>query len=248
MFVAFIHCFHSWILAWCLSWQCSSERLQKENSCDDFFLKELRLHSNFAFINIFGSNIFSHLSALRSLPVTQSLPTHHTEGLVFLPVTSLSTGKVYQGVSFTLTTPHQINKTKYLMSRPFSSTYSACFNSISRHSSGSEYINAKIKMPFCPRAWHLAKRRSARKAARRPLAPLAAGHGDCSEKPQHSSSAGFVSWKFLWKKLVSKGRGVECYFIYGKQITLSLILQAFFAGEKKSLLYFKIFSMVYSEI
>lgn len=47
---------------------------------------------------------------------------------------------------------------------------------------------------------------------------------------------------------MSKGRGMECYFIYGKQITLSLILQALFVEEKKSLLYFKIFSMVYSEI
>lgn len=47
---------------------------------------------------------------------------------------------------------------------------------------------------------------------------------------------------------MSKRREVECYFIYGKQITLSLILQAFFAEGKKSLLYFKIFSMVYSEI
>lgn len=145
------------------------------------------------------------------------------------------------------------------MSRPFCSTYSARFNSISRHSSSSEYINTKIKMPFCPRVWHLVRQGSTVAAEHSdasleatctaPDWPLAWSQGPFRDTCQSSSSPGFVSRKFLWKKLVSKGRqGVECYFIYGKQITFSLILQAFFAEEKKSLLYFKIFSMVYSEI
>lgn len=135
------------------------------------------------------------------------------------------------------------------MSRPFCSTYSARFNSISRHSSGSEYINAKIKMPFCPRVWHLARQGSTLAAQCEEGSPEAActAHGwplwlpqglfreAETQTSQRSSSAGFVSWKFLWKKLVSEGKGgggVECYFIYGKQITLSLILQTFFAEEK----------------
>lgn len=67
---------------------------------------------------------------------------------------------VYQEVRFTLAIPHKINKYKYVISWPFCSAYSACFYSISRHSSGSECINTKIKMPFCPRAWHLARQGS----------------------------------------------------------------------------------------
>lgn len=157
---------------------------------------------------------------------------------------------MYQEVSFTLAIPHQINKYKYLMSRPFCSTYSARFNSISRHSSSSEYINTKIKMPFCPRVWHLARQGSALAAERSDASPEATCtapdwplpwsqgpfRDTWAQTSQSSSSPAFVSRKFLWKKLVSKGRQeVECYFIYGKRITFSLILQAFFAEEKKKI-------------
>lgn len=151
-------------------------------------------------------------------------------------------------MSFTLAVPYQINKYKYLMSQPFSFTHSACFNSISSHSSNPEYINTKIKMPFCPRVWHLA-----RLGHTQPMAYHSSCCWDCSERPEHRTASAakhcFVLWKFFVEETGEQTGGMECYFIYWKQITLSLILQAFFAEEKKkSLLYFKIFSMVYSEI
>lgn len=119
------------------------------------------------------------------------------------------------------------------MSQPFSFTHSACFNSISSHSSNPEYINTKIKMPFCPRVWHLA-----RLGHTQPMAYHSSCCWDCSERPEHRTASAakhcFVLWKFFVEETGEQTGGMECYFIYWKQITLSLILQAFFAEEKKN--------------
>lgn len=169
---------------------------------------------------------------------------------------------VYQEVRFTLALPHEINKYKYVMSWPFCSTYSACFNSISRSSSGSECINTKIKMPFCPRAWHLVRQGSTLAAQHQAVSAEAASMAPgwmlwlplgLFKRPEHRPASmaqmlGFSHESFCGRNCLTKEGGLECYFLYGKQFTLSLILQAFFSEEKKSLFYFKIFSMVYSEI
>lgn len=54
---------------------------------------------------------------------------------------------MHQEVRFTLVTLYQTNN-KYLMSWPFCSTHSACFCTVSGHSSCPEYITIEIKMPF----------------------------------------------------------------------------------------------------
>lgn len=104
-------------------------------------------------ISVYSSQVTKSDTAPPHAPSTRSNDATHNFSLYWKP-------PVCQEVRFTLAIPHQINKYKYLMSWLFCSTYSACFNSISRRSSGLECINTKIKMPFCPRVWHLVRQGS----------------------------------------------------------------------------------------
>lgn len=139
------------------------------------FWQAKKLHSNFTFINAGFRTISCHLNLLphkriliKSLWVTRiSLPTLLRGSLNQLPIVShcnwclcLVEKSIHQEVSITLVILYQINKYKYLMSWPFCSTHSACFKTVSSYGSAPEYISTEIKMPFCPRIWHLARRGS----------------------------------------------------------------------------------------